>query len=185
MHQSKSDATRHAVRTPFRPVVWALILASLAAVTCTSEKRSAAPRAVEGMKPAARHAVHSAELERVMERIETFRRHSWPQEVEPELESAKLARSRRAFARAAELSESLAAAAKQVSGAITSVELGQADRRAFLAKVEVFAEQVDRLRQAVADHDAERMRRMLRAIDTTCTSCHERFRDVSGPMDRS
>jgi cytochrome c556 len=159
-----------------------LALLGVAGITCTTQSKDAGPAQGHDVKPVARHALHSAQLEAVMEDIERYRRQSWPQEVEAELDSAKLARSQRAFARASQLSERLATAAGQVARALEDVELSESDRRAFLAKVEVFKDQVDRLRQAVTEQDAADMRRAMREIDTTCTSCHERFRDVSGPL---
>lgn len=182
MPRSSGETTIASRGTWFDAAAIVLALVGCTGLTCTTPNKDVGPRDRAEVEPAARHAIHTAELERVMDEIDRYRRHRWPQEVEAELQSAKLAQSQRAFTRAGELTDSLATAATQITTALEGVELSEADRRAFLAKVDVFEDQISRLRRAVSEYDAERMNQVLREIDTTCTSCHERFRDVSGPL---
>lgn len=146
--------------------------------TCTQEKRETAAN----VSPVAPHAVRSAELKHLMTEIDQRRWQSWPQEVEADYASARRARSERAFARAEELTTALMRAVDQIAQAADHAAMSKSDRRAFLAEVGVFREQLGRLEKVVVAHDADGMRRTLSEIDTTCNSCHERFRDVSGPL---
>jgi len=156
-----------------------LAVISLAGLTtCTPEKREDAAN----VSPAARHAVRSAELKDLMTEIDLHRWKSWPQEVEADYKSDQRARSQQAFARAEELTTALEAAVDQIAQAADHAAMSESDRRAFLVKVGVFREQLGQLEKVVVAHDADGMRRTLTEIDATCTSCHERFRDVSGPL---
>jgi len=128
------------------------------------------------------HAVHGDELVRVMSRIERFRRQSWPQEVESEYESDRAAGTERAFRQAQRVATQLSDAAGLIADVAQRVDMAEADRRAFLAQVDVLKAQVKHLESVTADRNADAMRKALRRIDTTCRSCHSRFRDVAGPM---
>ena len=78
----------------------------------------------------------------------------------------------------------LALAADEIPQAVAHVEMSEADRRSFLAQAETLREQAQRLGEAASLSNDRGMERVLNAIDETCMSCHERFRDFSGPMDR-
>lgn len=147
-------------------------------VACTPEKRED----VSSVSPAARHAIRSAELKDLMGEMDRHRWKSWPQEVEADYKSDQRAQSQQSFARAEEMTTALKAAVDQIAGIVDDVEMSGADRQAFLGKVGVFREQLGQLENVVAAHDADGMRRTLGEIDTTCNSCHERFRDVAGPL---
>ncbi|NOT00345.1 MAG: cytochrome c [Phycisphaerales bacterium] len=131
--------------------------------------------------PAERHWVHDARIRRIMADLERQRSTSWPQEIQPE--QAEIGKDvDPALDDVVGAADELTAAAAQIPEAVARVEMNEADRRAFQAQVETLADQAKRLRTAAANRDVAAIRSTLTNIETTCVSCHERFRDVSGPI---
>lgn len=156
-------------------VVW--VLGTACAASDTPE-----PAPPQSQRGAARHAVHGVELERTMRRLNRLRQQRWPQEVEAEYEARRQEGKERTFQQAEQLAVDLAKTAVQIADAADEAEMVEADRRAFLAKVDVFRAQAEELQEVVGRRDAKAMRSVLREIDKTCQSCHARFREVTGPL---
>jgi biopolymer transport protein ExbB/TolQ len=146
---------------------------------CTLERRGR-----EASKPVtdARHWVHDDRLRVIMGELESLSVASWPQEVEAEYSQAEQYRLAQALWEARELADSLARAALQIPQAAAHLSMSEADRRSFLAQVTTLEEQAVRLRRAASLGDQQQMRRVLDTIDATCISCHDRFRDIAGPL---
>lgn len=117
-----------------------------------------------------------------MNRLDALQLTSWPQELQAEYASKEEYIAAKAFWEARQLADGLAAAAGSIPQVIHMLPLPEADRRSFLVQVDTLREQAIRLERAAALGDRENMRRVLDAIDETCLSCHERFRDISGPL---
>ena len=130
------------------------------------------------------HWVQDAQLRRIMGELESLAAVTWPQELESELSRTEIQRRLMMFAEAQSLAEGLARAADEILRTVAKVEMSEADRRSFLAQVETLREQAQRLGEAARTGDDRRMEWHLNAINETCMSCHERFRDFSGPIDR-
>ncbi len=119
-----------------------------------------------------------------MDEIESLTAVTWPQELEPEISKPEIQRRLMMFAEAQSLAEGLARAADEIPKAVAKVEMSEADQRSFLAQVATLREQAQRLGEAARTGDDRRMEWHLNAINETCMSCHERFRDFSGPINR-
>jgi len=128
------------------------------------------------------HAVHSVELRQTMNRLDEMQLKTWPQELQAEYASKDEYAAAKAFWEARRLAEGLAGATVTIRRAVDNTSISEVDRRSFLAQVETLREQAVRLERAAALGDRENMRRVLVSIDATCLSCHERFRDISGPL---
>jgi cytochrome c556 len=86
---------------------------------------------------------------------------------------------RHQFAAAAELAAKLAQSADALPHTVAGINLGVADRRAFIEQSQALAVEAMRLGQAARKRSTKEMRRSLDAITTTCVSCHTRFRDFT------
>jgi cytochrome c556 len=59
------------------------------------------------------------------------------------------------------------------------------DRGGFLAEAKVLHDQAQRLAVAARLHRIEQMQLHMTSINSTCISCHSRYRDFSGQLDSS
>ncbi len=123
------------------------------------------------------HWVHDEQLRLVMGELAQRRLAIWPQEIE----ETRLERRREAFDQAEVLAGRLKMAAERIPVAVAHIDMTEVDRRSFLAQVETLFEQADDLTAAALREDLGSMRVVLARIDSTCDSCHRRFRDFSGP----
>jgi len=130
------------------------------------------------------HWVQDARLREIMQQLDRLPWSTWPQEVEAEYRGAVPPGAVQPFQQARELAEGLADAADQIPRAVEHIRMTEVDRRSFLVQVDVLKEQARRLERAAAQNDRETMRRHLIALNETCLSCHDRFRDFSGPIQR-
>jgi len=148
---------------------------------CHQGHRAAAPRPSDA-DASPSHAVQSEELRQIMNRLDELQLTVWPQELQAEYASAEEYAAAKALWEARQLADALAVAAETIPISVEHMPMSEADRRSFTSQVETLREQAVRLEQAAALGDRERMRRVLASIDETCLSCHERFRDISGPL---
>jgi cytochrome c556 len=160
-----------------------LLLGSWSMHACTSARRPTAGQAPAETQ-ATGHWVQDAQLRKIMDEVQSLATTTWPQELEPEVSKSNLQQRLRAFAEAERLAEGLAQAADSIPQAVADVKISEADRGSFLASVQTLREQARRLGEAAQAGDDRRMEGVLNAIDETCMSCHERFRDFSGPINR-
>lgn len=130
-----------------------------------------------------RHWIHSEHLRTVMASLEQEALSSWPQEVENEYAIINKEKSKRSYQEAQTLAKLLANTAPQIIQATVEFKLSEADYRGFVAQADTLKEQAQRLHQAATGGDIDRMRQELKSIRATCRSCHERYRDISGPID--
>jgi len=130
-----------------------------------------------------RHWVQSERLRVVMDVLERDTLSTWPQEVENEYAEIEAEKAGRALAEAGKLAEALVSSASRIPEAVMKVRMSEADRRAFVAQADTLRDQAQLLYDAAAAQDLQRMRTQLDSITATCRSCHDRFRDFSGPMN--
>ncbi len=83
------------------------------------------------------------------------------------------------FEAAAILAEKLSHSANRIPGAIEHLNVGVADRAAFLEQARALRDQARRLNLAARERDIQTMQRQLDAVTTSCVSCHTRFRDFT------
>ncbi len=130
------------------------------------------------------HGVQDARLREIMQELDALKWTTWPQEVEAEYRDAVPPGAAQPFQQARELAEGLARAADQIPLTVEHVKMTEVDRRSFLTQVDVLKEQARRLERSAAQTDREAMHRHLVALNETCLSCHDRFREFSGPIQR-
>jgi len=126
------------------------------------------------------HWVHSQGLQEIMRDLDRESRALWPQEIEESESDAMTAGAQHAFIRASLLASRLATASERIPDAVSDVDMPEADRRAFQAQVDTLAEQARRIEASSRDRDLPRLRRQLTHLESTCQSCHQRFRDYAG-----
>lgn len=130
------------------------------------------------------HWVQDSRLREIMQELDLLPWATWPQEVEAEYQGAGPPGAAKPFQQAHDLAEGLARGADQIPRAVEHIKMTEVDRRSFLVQVDVFREQAQRLVRDAAQTNREAMRRDLIALNETCLSCHDRFRDFSGPIKR-
>lgn len=161
------------------------LLVALLTVSCaTSGARDSSAKGggVGPVPDEARHAVHTAQLRRIMKDLGRRRRVSWPQEVEAEYAADERERRAETLERSKRAASSLAMAARLIPSAITDAKMSEADRAGFTEEVDRLYKDAAELRRLAALGDVRGMKRKLAEIDTTCRACHDRYRDVAGPL---
>ncbi len=162
-----------------------IVVVSAALVAVTACSQSAGPRATResaAVPAAAAHAVHADQLRVIMARLNRYEAVAWPQEVEPRYTRPAEGRYDLSLQEAAELAGELAAAADGIPAAIDDVAMSDADRQEFLSRAAGLKTHADALRAKAVVRDTTGMRATLEMVRETCTACHTRFRDVSGPL---
>jgi hypothetical protein len=154
-----------------------LILVSTTCVSSSVKQGDEQAAATEG-----RHWVQDWRLRAIMADLDREISTSWPQEIEEEYAATHSAKAARAMEEACWLSEGLVKAATRIPDAVAEVEMPEEESRAFLAKAETLRRQAQDLQATACAADVEKMRRVLTSIRTTCHSCHDRFREVAGPI---
>lgn len=131
------------------------------------------------------HWVQGPQLRAIMHDLERQVQTSWPQEIEDEYHAGLRSRNAaKALEEACWLADGLAEAAEQIPHAVADTKMAEVDRRGFLAQVETLRDQARELELVAGNADVDGMRRVLESIDATCNSCHVRFRDFAGPLER-
>ncbi len=161
---------------------------SLAAMLLLLPASCAQPAHTRAAKPPrigdveTRHWIHSDRLRSVMAELERKALTSWPQEIENEYAAKNGDAAAKALDDARKLAQDLANTAVLIPRAVAATKMPEADRRGFDAQAKTLADQAQRLRNAARLNDLDQMRRDLSSISDTCRACHERFRDISGPL---
>lgn len=161
--------------------VLALVAAAAGLGACAKSDRGPVQTEPASGRSPHEHGVFSDRLRAIMTEVEHAARTAWPQEVDVGL-SATVSQRAAALTRMAGPAAGLEAAAEKLPDAVAHVRFSQADRRAFEALAATLGEQAGMLRARIDAGDLDGARETLTHINATCISCHERFRDVSGPM---
>ena len=151
--------------------------------SCLQPKAAQDQGLVENAATNDSHWIHDAQLRQIMAELEREKRVSWPQEIEDEYTAARSESVAEALGKASQLADKLAEAAIRIPRAVAPIEMAEVDRRSFQSQVDTLRDQALRLQTSADAGDLEAMRRTLASIDATCNSCHQRFRDFSGPID--
>jgi hypothetical protein len=167
--------------------------ATLTLISCASTTRypastgaSSSPPVVSAepaTEPLGGHWVHNQRLRAVMAEL-SKRNPDWPASVPQEPEDAKAGKPK-AFEDVAAHATALMVAADRLPDIASKLKMNEADRRGFLAEAQVLHDQAERLRTASGQGRIERMQIDMESINSTCISCHSRYRDFSGQLDRT
>jgi hypothetical protein len=156
-----------------------LILATATCVSSSVRQGDEQAAATEG-----RHWVQDARLRAIMADLDREMSTSWPQEIEEEYSAAQSAKAARAMEEACWLAEGLVKASARIPEAVAHIKMPKEQRRAFLEKSDTLRKQAQDLQTTACTADVKKMRRVLTSIRRTCHSCHDRFREVAGPLGR-
>ncbi len=144
----------------------------------TREAPPPAPAPPRDLEAARRHAIHTDRLQVIMAGLGSQVTKTWPQEMEPPPDTGGSAE----YEEARQLAAALARAADQIPEAIVGVPLKDEERRAFMSRVSELRSYASRLETSAARRNSRQMRSSLRDIQGTCYACHDRFREVAGPI---
>ena len=154
----------------------AFLLAVLLLVSC----KHTSPTAVKPVTSP--HWVQSQSLDRLMKQIAAQTRgmqSGVPEDVESTNSSTD---SSNAIAkRALELSQT----ARVIPETVNLRLLSDSDERAFVGEANMLCNEAMELHHAASEHQVEQMQRSMLAINSTCVSCHSRFKELAGDLDRS
>lgn len=109
---------------------------------------------------------------------------SWPSGPPREPESPVAATRPYQFDEMAVLASDLAKAAADIPPATRTIPMSEADRSGFLAEAGTLRAQAAELHDAAIRRDVGQMQRQMDGINATCISCHSRFRDFAGQLNR-
>jgi len=107
----------------------------------------------------------------------------WPSGLPDDPEEELDAQTRREmFVSGARLASALAESAEAIPSNVSAFGLSEADQTAFTGIARRLSDQARGLGRAARRHDIEGMHRQLDAIQSSCMSCHTRFKDISGDL---
>ena len=133
---------------------------------------------------AVRHGVQDARLRAVMDRLSLRNSQTAPPTDMPEDPEEPVNRSAEwYFGEAQTLAADLAEMAAVIPQSVSPARMSDADRAGFEAEAATLRDQALRLRDAASGHKVEQMRHILDGINSTCISCHSRYRDFTGQID--
>jgi hypothetical protein len=146
-------------------------------------KRTAATAPGKAPEKLGAHWVQNTQLRALMKEMSERSQAHAPRNLPQDPEDPASKSPDAAFKQAAMLADALAGAAVRIPASISNVQMADADRRAFEAEATMLRDQAYTLRQHANAKRLEQMQRSLDAINSTCISCHSRFRDFAGQLD--
>jgi hypothetical protein len=165
----------------------ALLIGLTSIVSCKSGSTNAPERSTSSTKapaPTTRptsHWVQDKRLRTLMAEL-SKRNPNWPASMPQEPESPQKARDED-FNEVAREANGLMLAAEKLPDLTASLKMNEADREGFLAQARVLHDQARRLRDAARQRNVEQMQQDMIWLNSTCLSCHSRYRDFSGQLD--
>lgn len=154
----------------------------MAAILACDPAQSGRAPSRDQVSPAARHAIESEDLRRIMHSLSTEVKRSWPQEI-ADVKTAQARRDREdRFKQAQALAAALAQSAESIPQATAQAKLSDAELKNFMDRVQQLKTEARELESAAASQDDQGMKQVLGRIQTTCNGCHERFSNLPGPI---
>lgn len=159
------------------------LVSVIALASCAADKRHAAPAQVDATRATSptRHWVQDQRLRQIMAELSKSNP-SWPKSLPQEPEQKTPDGAAEKFAEIESLADSLAQSSQHIPELATHLNMGEADRRGFVAEAQTLHDQATQLHDAAARHQVEQMQRTMDGINSTCISCHSRYRDFSGQL---
>jgi hypothetical protein len=158
---------------------------ALASTSCSSavQTPSAPAAAVNAAASQAlgAHWIQDQRLRVVMAQLSS-RNPSWPAGLPQEPESPGQGKPEQ-FDEVASLATALESAADRLPEVGAAIKMTEADRRGFLAEAQTLRDQASRLQDAAQKRRIEEMQNQMNFINSTCISCHSRYRDFSGQLN--
>lgn len=167
-----------------------LILLAGTVESCTSHSRSqtsatntttTSNAARPTTEPINSHWVQDKHLRELMAEL-SKRNPSWPASMPDEPEAIPKSREED-FEAVAREANGLMLAAEKFPSVAENIKMNEADREGFLAQARVLGEQARRLRDAARQRRLDQMQEQMVWLNSTCLSCHSRYRDFSGQLD--
>lgn len=163
------------------------ISAATAGVACSSSSdppASQSAAAAPASQPISGHWVQDQRLRLLMAEL-SRQNPNWPAGLPQEPEDAAAATQPEQFDEIADLANALAESADHLPAVATHVQMSDADRGGFLAEARALRVQAVELQAAANRRSIEQMQRQIDGINSTCVSCHSRYRDFSGQLNRT
>ena len=132
-------------------------------------------------QPLGAHWIQDQRLRLVMAQLSS-RNPSWPAGIPQEPEAPGQGQPAQ-FDEVALLAAALESAADRLPEVAGGIKMTEADRRGFLAEAQTLRDQASRLQHAAEQHRIEQMQTQMALINSTCISCHSRYRDFSGQLN--
>jgi len=128
--------------------------------------------------PSKEHWVHDSELRELMSKL--VLEQPWPERLDSKEIGRDRPESERVLRDAKKLGDALVRAAVTIPSLVVDVKMTEADRRAFEAQALTLRDQARALKRVANHGDVRAVHDVLMFIDSTCSTCHTRFRDFSG-----
>jgi cytochrome c556 len=129
-----------------------------------------------------KHWMQNQRLKAVMDQISKLHT-SFPKGLPEDVESSAGPEALLAAANAANAADELARTALRIPAVLEGKSLSEADRRGFIAEAQTLHDQAMLLRDSAQKFQVEEMQQTLDGLTSSCISCHNRFRDLSGELD--
>ena len=155
---------------------------SLLLISCGSSKQPTPEPAAPSVASPSRHWIQDQRLRQVMASLSRSNP-SWPKTLPQDPEAKSPPGNAADFDEVAALAASLADASTHIPDLAPTLKMSEADRSGFLVQAMTLHDQAQQLRDAARDRKIEQMQRTMDAINSTCISCHSRYRDFSGVLD--
>ena len=162
-----------------------LVVLALGMVSCeqfSSPTTTAPPAAALAVASPQKHWVQSERLAEVMDELSGLRG-AFPRGLPDDAETPAGRQARHALSEAAAVADALAETATRIPAAIEGKAMPLADRRGFVAEAMRLHDQAVALGDAARANHLEPLQELLDSVNSTCISCHSRYRDVTGELN--
>lgn len=129
-----------------------------------------------------RHAIHSEQLRSIMAGMDEQARETWPQEIAGLKRQQDAQDSPERFERIASTAGRLAGTAHTIPQAVPESVLAGAQRQEFMKLVAQLESQARGVEKQAQTRNRSATDSALKQMRETCTACHQRFREVTGPL---
>ena len=151
----------------------------------TSAPAKSAPAAsAPASQPIGGHWIQDQRLRLLMAEL-SKQNPTWPAGLPQEPEGPAATTRPYQFDEIAVLANALGEAADRLPNVTGRIPKSQTDRAGFLAQARTLHEQAAQLQAAANRRSIEQMQRQMDGINASCISCHSRYRDFSGPLNRT
>jgi len=168
------------------------VTVATAAISCDSSrsapKSQATPSSTApGLAPASQPATsHWTQNQRLRLLMAEFNKQTpgWPAGRPSEPEAPAAATQPYQFDEIAVLANALARSADNLPAVTSTIPMSDADRAGFLAEARTLRNQAIELKAAANHRNVAQMQQQMDGINSTCISCHSRYREFSGQLNR-
>jgi cytochrome c556 len=126
--------------------------------------------------------VQSERLAKVMDQLSGLRG-AFPRGLPDDPESPAGRQAHHALSEAAAVADALAETATRIPAVVQDKAMTPSDRRGFIAEAMRLHDQAIALGDAARANHIEPLQDLLDNVNSTCISCHSRYRDLTGELN--